>query len=250
MQMTPDARAWLDQTVARILARHYLSELERAGVHYEIMSHLHSAAEKRATDAGHDQVTTFDLQSALAAMGGEEELARAFVQRLARPVERVLFWRRFGAMLIDWILLGIVSTFLGGILYLTMSPFIGDQVYRSSPFEPDGSWWVGPFDHLHTASPAAFVYDALGALIWFGLMIGYFTWLEGREGRSLGKRALGLRVVRTDGAPMTYRESFIRNIVKPIPPLLLLDTLIMLLAFRQEKQRVSDRIAETIVVRA
>lgn len=250
MQMTPDARAWLDQTVARILARHNLNDLERAGVHYEIMSHLHSAAEKRASDAGHHEITTLDFQSALAAMGGEEELARAFVQRLARPVERVLFWRRFGAMVIDWILIGIVTTFLNGVLYLVMAPIVGGTVYRSSPFEPDGSWWVGPFDHMHTASAGAFVYDALGALIWFGAMIGYFTWIEAREGRSLGKRALGMRVVRVDGAPMTYRESFIRNVVKAIPPLLLLDTLIMLLAFRKEKQRVSDRVAETIVVRA
>jgi len=49
---------------------------------------------------------------------------------------------------------------------------------------------------------------------------------------------------------VTYRESFIRNLVKVALPLLLLDTLIMLIAFGDDKQRGSDKIAETIVVRA
>jgi uncharacterized RDD family membrane protein YckC len=81
-------------------------------------------------------------------------------------------------------------------------------------------------------------------------VMGYFTWFEANEGRSLGKRALELRVLRLDGQPMTYREAFVRNLVKLQPFLLVLDTLIMLLAFPKEKQRVSDRIAGTIVVRA
>ena len=59
-----------------------------------------------------------------------------------------------------------------------------------------------------------------------------------------------LRVMRVDGRPMTYREAFIRNLVKLVPPLLVLDTLFMLIAFGADKQRVSDKIAETVVVRA
>jgi len=82
------------------------------------------------------------------------------------------------------------------------------------------------------------------------LVMGYFTWFEAHEGRSLGKRALGLRVLRPDGRPMTYREAFLRNLVKLAPLILVLDTLIMLIALRGDKQRVSDKIAETIVVRA
>ena len=39
-------------------------------------------------------------------------------------------------------------------------------------------------------------------------------------------------------------------LVKLAPLILVLDTLIMLIAFRGEKQRVSDKIADTIVVRA
>ena len=56
--------------------------------------------------------------------------------------------------------------------------------------------------------------------------------------------------MRVDGRPVTYRESFIRNLVKVALPLLFLDTLIMLIAFGDDKQRGSDKIAETVVVRA
>lgn len=37
-----------------------------------------------------------------------------------------------------------------------------------------------------------------------GLSAAYFTLLTGRDGRTLGKRAAGLQVVRTDGSAMTY----------------------------------------------
>ena len=80
--------------------------------------------------------------------------------------------------------------------------------------------------------------------------MGYFTWFEGHEGRTPGKRALELRVVRVDGHPMTFRESLIRNLVKLVPALFFLDTLIMLIAFGDDKQRLSDKFAETAVVRA
>src|SRR5687768_7226207 len=107
MQMTPDARAWLDAAVQRILARHPLGDAERAGVTYEVMSHLHAAAEQKAGAAGRAQIEAGDLQMALLDMGGEAELERAFVAPLARPVERVLFARRLGAFAIDALLLGV-----------------------------------------------------------------------------------------------------------------------------------------------
>jgi uncharacterized RDD family membrane protein YckC len=61
---------------------------------------------------------------------------------------------------------------------------------------------------------------------------------------------VALRVVRVDGLPMTCREAVIRNLVKVVPPLLLLDTLLMLIAVGGDQRRVSDKVAETVVVRA
>src|SRR5919199_48833 len=108
MQMSIEARAWLDETVRRILARHSLGDAERAGITYELMSHLHAAGEARATAAGRSEVTRDDLEAALADAGGDEGLAAAFVHPLTTPVERVLFGRRLVAFALDALLLGLV----------------------------------------------------------------------------------------------------------------------------------------------
>jgi uncharacterized RDD family membrane protein YckC len=244
MQMTTEAHTWLDATVRRILARHPLGDAERAGVKYELMSHLHAAGEASATAAGRTEVSRADLETALAAAGGEAGLAAAFVQPLAKPVERVLFWRRLGAFAIDALLLGIALTFVHGMTVFLLAPVAGGTggagLHRLE--------WLVPWGYHDNM--LSYALQALIALASAATVLGYFTWFEAHEGRSLGKRALDLRVVRADGRPMTYRESLLRNLVKVAPPLLILDTLIMLLAFNADRQRVSDRIAQTIVVRA
>ena len=245
MQMTTDARAWLDATVRRILARHPLGDAERAGLTYELMSHLHAAGEARAAEAGRNEVTREDLEAALKEAGGDDRLAAAFVQPFARPLERVLLWRRLGAFAIDAFLLGIALTFLHDSLAFLLEPIYG--LPQTIPVD-ETLWRLVPwgFRDVGLAPGLRAIIAAASA----ALVLGYFTWFEAREGRSLGKRALALRVVRIDGQPVTYRESFIRNLVKLVPLALVVDTLIMLIAFRDAKQRVSDKIADTIVVRA
>ena len=245
MQMSTEARAWLDATVKRILARHPLGDPERAGVHYELMSHLHAAGEARATAAGRAEVARSDLEAALADAGGDEGLAAAFVQPLSKPLERVLVWRRAGALAIDAVLLGIALTFVHNGIALLLGPLFGGASLAATD---DSLWGLFPWGFHDHALPIAL--QALIAIASAAVVMGYFTWFEAHEGRSLGKRALDLRVLRLDGQPMTYREAFIRNLAKLQPFVLALDALIMVLAFPKEKQRVSDRIAGTIVVRA
>jgi uncharacterized RDD family membrane protein YckC len=105
-----------------------------------------------------------------------------------------------------------------------------------------------PWGYHDTTLPVAL--QAIIAVASAATVLGYFAWFEGHDGRTPGKRVLELRVMRVDGRPVTYRESFSRNLVKVALPLLLLDTLIMLTAFSHDKQRGSDKIAETVVVRA
>ncbi|HEX9816369.1 MAG TPA: RDD family protein [Candidatus Thermoplasmatota archaeon] len=246
MQMTTEARAWLDATVRRILARHPLGDAERMGVTYELMSHLHGAGEANATKDGRTEVTRQDLEAALAESNGEEGLAQAFVQPLAKPVQRVLLLRRAGALAIDLLLIGIGLSFVHGALELLLRT-IGVPVTVAEDYH--GGWFVFLPWGYHDAGLALHwqaVFTAFSAAV----VLGYFTWFEGHEGRSLGKRVFDLRVVRVDGQPMTYREALVRNLVKLSPPLFLLDTMIMVIVFFKQKQRVSDRMAQTIVVRA
>jgi uncharacterized RDD family membrane protein YckC len=246
MQMTTDARAWLDATVRRILARHPLGDAERVGITYELMSHLHAAGEARSTAAGRSEVTREDLEAALAEAGGEDGLAAAFIQPLAKPVERVLFGRRLGAFAIDALLLGIVLTFVHGMLVFLLQPLMGGMGAASHQV---AVWWqLMPWGY-HDPE-LSFALQAVIAGASALTVLGYFTWFEAHDGRTPGKRALELRVMRVDRQPVTYRESFIRNLVKVVVPLLFVDTLLMLVAFGDDRQRGSDKLAETVVVRA
>ncbi len=50
-----------------------------------------------------------------------------------------------------------------------------------------------------------------------GLLWLYSTLLEGFNGQSLGKRIIGLKVVRTDGKKMSYDHAAVRNFGKVLP---------------------------------
>jgi uncharacterized RDD family membrane protein YckC len=245
MQMTTEARLWLDATVRRILARHPLGDAERAGITYELMSHLHAAGEARARAAGRGEVAREDLEAALAEAGGEERLAAAFVKPLSKPLVPAGLPRRAAAFAIDVLLLGIAMVFLHGAVMFLSHPVLGG----AAP-PPDAAYlrwlpWVLPWGYHPEGSLG--VQAAIG-LTSAAIVLGYFTWTESQEGRSLGKRALGLRVMRVDGRPMTPREALLRNVAKLSPALLIVDALVLLLMFPRDGQRASDRLSQTIVV--
>ena len=53
--------------------------------------------------------------------------------------------------------------------------------------------------------------------ITIGLLWLYSTLLEGFNGQSIGKRVIGLKVVRTDGKKMSYDHAAVRNFGKVLP---------------------------------
>jgi uncharacterized RDD family membrane protein YckC len=86
----------------------------------------------------------------------------------------------------------------------------------------------------------------------FLLLFGYPALFEARfDGRTVGKRAMGLRVVTVDGAPISFRHSSIRSVLAIIdfllPPIGVVATWTVLLSSRN--QRVGDLLAGTIVLR-
>jgi uncharacterized RDD family membrane protein YckC len=68
-------------------------------------------------------------------------------------------------------------------------------------------------------------------------------------GRTPGKRALGLRVVRTDGAPVGLPESLARNALRAIELPLGYAPGVLLVALGPRRQRLGDLVAGTLVVR-
>lgn len=238
MRLSTEAQGWLNATVQRIMARHHLSEPERAGVHYELMSHLHAAGEGKAQEAGRTEIAMGDLQAALLEMGGEEALAQAFVVPRAKPLVRGGVIKRTGAVIVDYILIALAWVAVGFFAFVT-----GLFLWPLSGFGRFQPW--GPWDWFDSG-PGGAVFFLLTCL----LVLGYFTFFEARDGRSFGKQVFGLRVQKVDGSPIGQREALLRNLVKVFPPLLVLDALFLLVFFNSEKQRVSDRLAETVVVEA
>ncbi len=102
-------------------------------------------------------------------------------------------------------------------------------------------------------NPANLWYYAWGAWIITPLIEGvllllYFILLELFWGATIGKRLLGLRVQTVQGGRVTFGQSFIRNVSKIFPPLVLLDWLIGIVTEGDKRQKFTDRIAGTTVV--
>jgi uncharacterized RDD family membrane protein YckC len=92
---------------------------------------------------------------------------------------------------------------------------------------------------------------AIAVLIVFTIVFGWFvvfeTWWSGR---TPGKRALGLRVVRDGGFPIDWGASVIRNLVRLIELVLGFYSLSVISALLSpENKRLGDYAAGTIVVR-
>ncbi len=81
-----------------------------------------------------------------------------------------------------------------------------------------------------------------------GLLWLYSTLLEGFNGQSIGKRVIGLKVVRTDGKKMSYDHAAIRNFGK-ILPLLPFDLIIGIWRIPDKTfMRYFDKFAGTTVI--
>jgi uncharacterized RDD family membrane protein YckC len=96
---------------------------------------------------------------------------------------------------------------------------------------------------------SAWVYAALG-IVTFLFYWGYYIFFEMLwNGQSPGKRWAGIRVIRTDGTPITLSESFIRNLAR------LIDLLpaaygigIITMFIDKQSRRLGDLAAGTLVV--
>ncbi len=132
-------------------------------------------------------------------------------------LQYISVWPRAGALIIDSIILGVVFGILGSIFGL----------------------------FSQNAQNALWVVYLLMAILYFG----YFIVMEAMWGATLGKMLLRLRVVKTDGSPISWSESVIRNLLRIIDGLF--DYLVgaILIWTSPLRQRLGDRAAKTVAVR-
>ncbi len=81
-------------------------------------------------------------------------------------------------------------------------------------------------------------------------LFGYYILLEGRTGQTLGKRLAGVVVVSRDGSSITYRQALVRNLLRIIDGILSYALGLVVMLISEDRQRIGDHIADTLVVRA
>lgn len=76
----------------------------------------------------------------------------------------------------------------------------------------------------------------------------YFILMEGLAGRTLGKKLLGIKVIRVDGSPMTMKASLVRNCLRIIDSLFYGAVGALVVINSARNQRLGDMAAKTLVI--
>jgi uncharacterized RDD family membrane protein YckC len=146
------------------------------------------------------------------------------------------FWIRFVAFLIDGILVSIV----GFIITLPLM-FMGiGSAVSVNQNDPSAAL---------TALPAIFAAAGLSSLIRLVLFVAYEAYFLTTKGATLGKMALGLKVIRTDGGPITMGLAIGRSFAYILSAIILYIGYIMA-GFDPQKRSLHDRICNTYVIYA
>ena len=157
--------------------------------------------------------------------------------RVARVGSRVV------ARLIDFVL----QIVLAGALFIALFLLLGLATLMGL---------VVPEDPLIPPIGVLVTVAAIGVVVTVAAIIGYPILMETvTRGRTFGKMILGLRVVRDDGGPVTFRHAFNRGLVGAAiefpglvgAPLTWLATFPVMLASPQGK-RIGDHVAGTVVI--
>jgi len=149
------------------------------------------------------------------------------------------FLRRFGAFIIDVILIWCIQSFvivpILGVLGLSM--FSGVQAMDTN--DPDAA--IGMFGAIMAAAGAIWI-------LTLSIQVLYFTFMESSNMQAtVGKMALGIIVTDANGAKLDFTKALIRNLCRILSNFTLLIGYIIA-AFTEKKQALHDIIAGTLVV--
>jgi uncharacterized RDD family membrane protein YckC len=145
------------------------------------------------------------------------------------------FWIRFLALILDVIILGVVGTIIRIPLGLAMG---GASLGLSR--NPDPS-------QVLTALPAIMGLIGLTWMIQMALSLAYEMYFLTTRGATPGKMALGLKVTRADGGPISAGLAAGRFFAKYLSGLTLCIGF-LIAAFDREKRSLHDHICQTRVV--
>jgi uncharacterized RDD family membrane protein YckC len=88
------------------------------------------------------------------------------------------------------------------------------------------------------------------AFLLFGIAIAYYVVLEAQFGATLGKKLLGIKVVKADGAKLDWQASIVRNLLRIVDGFFFYLVGAIIVWTSAKKQRLGDRVASTVVTSA
>ncbi len=137
------------------------------------------------------------------------------------------FWMRLGAYIIDGIILAAINYaiyFVPGFAYFTITWELGSLKIVSSAF--------------------AVVILVLCVTVSIAYPVCFWRW----RGQTPGKMALGIKIIRTSGSPLSWRDAALR-FLGYIICWVTFGLLFLWIAFDSRKRGIHDRIAGTCVIK-
>jgi uncharacterized RDD family membrane protein YckC len=129
-----------------------------------------------------------------------------------------------------------------------------DGIFLATPTMAGSILWMVSFsdmEEMFFARPVvpilAFVLVFLG-FVWMLGCLALFSWMEGKTGATPGKRLMGIRALSTDLKPCGFGRAFLRKILMFVDGFFSFLVGIGVIAFTENRQRVGDVAAKTVVV--
>jgi len=215
--MTPITQNVAEQYVQKVMRLIHASTEERMRIESDLKAHL-----QEGIQGGEDMLKLVDR------MGDPREVAAEFMAQI--PLTYSSHWRRLGAFVIDMLLILLFGG-LSGVLFAVLSNFVVPQ-------HPNTTWeklWGG----------ALILFMVITANAAIAMIMAYFPVLEGRFGKTLGKRLLHMRVCTEEGLPVSAGQAILRRLsfyfeILPVDALFIF--------FNPKHQRGFDILAKTVVV--
>jgi uncharacterized RDD family membrane protein YckC len=142
--------------------------------------------------------------------------------RTTGAVEYGGFWIRFGAKIIDWIVLSVASIMIAFVVGISM------------PFGENLSGLI--------------LQQFVSSFFQIVIAASYTTWFVGKYGATLGKMACNLRVVTGEGSKVSYARACGRYFAEILSGMTFLIGYIIA-AFDDERRSLHDRVCDTRVIR-
>jgi uncharacterized RDD family membrane protein YckC len=139
--------------------------------------------------------------------------------------------RRFAAMFVDGLVLSLPILIIAFFFVIPMGG-IEEAAKRASEI-----------------SPVLPLLNGVVTLVWMSLIVVYEALMLAARGQTVGKKALGIKVVTADGSPISRGQAWARALIRQlfglVPCLGLVDYLV---AFGSERTCIHDVLAKTRVV--